>query len=385
MHDVLAGHVERGDVPGLVALISRGDEVHVDVIGARTVAPDHQPMRRDTIFRLTSMTKPLTAAAAMILIEDGKLDLDEPIERWLPELADRRVLAWLGAPLDDTVPARRSITARDLLTLRMGFGLIWEPHGYPIQNATRDLHVGARLSPESPPPDEWIRRFATMPLMHQPGERWMYSTGSDVLGVLIARAAGQPFERFLRERVLEPLGMVDTGFSVSPANIDRLSTAYEAAPGTDALRLYDVAAGGRWSRPPAFASGAAGMVSTVDDYLAFGRMMLNQGRAGRERILSPRSVAQMTVDAITPEQKATSDLSMAPGFWNGVGWGFGLSVLDGHTVPRGFGWVGGLGTSWYSDPANDLVGILMTNRGEYPLTAAVYRDFWTAVYAALEH
>lgn len=383
IRDRMADRVATGEVPGLVALISRGGELHVEVLGVRDVA-GNAAMQRDTIFRLSSMTKPITAAAAMILVEEGKLRLDEPVERLLPELADRRVLARLDAPLDQTVPARRSITVRDLLTLRMGFGLIWEPHGYPIQNATRDLHVGARLSVDSPPPDEWIRRFATLPLMHQPGEQWMYNAGSDVLGVLVARAAGRPLERLLRERVLEPLGMVDTGFFVPPADIDRLSTAYEADPKTGVLRLYDVAAGGRWSRPPAFPSGAAGMVSTIDDYFAFGRMMLDRGIAGRERILSAASVEQMTTDAITADQKAISDLSMAPGFWTDLGWGFGLSVLDRPTVPRGFGWVGGLGTSWYSDPENDLVGILMTNRGEYPLTARVYRDFWRAVYEAFE-
>ncbi|HMG20671.1 MAG TPA: serine hydrolase domain-containing protein [Kofleriaceae bacterium] len=379
----VAGLVETGEVPGAVWLIARGGDTHVDAIGVRNTDTG-AAMRRDTIFRLSSMTKPITAVAAMILVEAGAIALDEPVDRLLPELAGRRVLARLGAPLDQTVPAARSITVRDLLTLRMGFGLLAEPRGYPIQDAIRDLHVGGRLSPEAPPPDEWIRRFATLPLMFQPGERWMYNTGSDVLGVLIARAAGQPLAAVLRERVLEPLGMIDTGFHAPPVSHDRLSTSYEADPETGVLRLYDVAAGGRWSRAPRFASAAAGLVSTIDDYFAFGRMMLDRGAAGAARILSPASIAAMTTDAIAPAQKAISDLSMLPGFWTELGWGLGLSVLDGPSVPRGFGWVGGLGTSWYTDPAADLVAILMTNRGEYPLTARVYRAFWDAVYRAVD-
>jgi CubicO group peptidase (beta-lactamase class C family) len=207
MHDVMAGHVERGEVPGLVTLLSRRGEVHVDAIGTKAVG-GRDPSGRDTIFRITSMTKPITAAAAMILVEECRLRLDEPVDRLLPELAGSRVLKRLDSQLDETVPARQPITLRDLLTFRLGLGMIMgPPDAFPIQKAVSELGiVGFGLPDQSTPhdPDEWIRRLATLPLMHQPGERWMYNTGSCVLGVLIARASGQPFETFLRERIFEP-------------------------------------------------------------------------------------------------------------------------------------------------------------------------------------
>ena len=288
LHEVLAGYVERGAVPGVVALLARHGETHVETIGGKTLGGG-DPIRRDTIFRIASMTKPITAAAAMILVEECRLRLDEPVDRLLPELAGRRVLKRLDGPLDDTVPAKRPITVRDLLTFRLGFGIVMAPPGtYPIQRAASELDLGqGPPQPQTPPaPDEWIRRFGTLPLMHQPGERWMYNTGSDVLGVLIARASGQPFETFLRERIFEPLGMNDTGFSVPAAKLDRLATSYWTNSETGALEVYDKAEGGQWSRPPAFPSGGGGLVSTVDDYLAFARMLLNNGKHDGERILS---------------------------------------------------------------------------------------------------
>ena len=208
-----------------MTLVSRRGEVEVDVIGAKA-AGGSEPLRRDSLFRISSMTKPITAAAAMILVEESRLQLDEPVDRLLPELSDRRVLRRIDGPLDDTVPARRAITLRDLLTFRMGFGLLWGPQdATPIQRAARDLHLVAFGPPApraQPAPDVWMRRFGTLPLMHQPGEAWLYNTGSDVLGVLVARAAGQPLETFLGERIFEPLDMKDTGFSVPASKHARL-------------------------------------------------------------------------------------------------------------------------------------------------------------------
>ncbi|HEX7970010.1 MAG TPA: serine hydrolase domain-containing protein, partial [Stellaceae bacterium] len=388
MHEVMAGHVERGDVPGLVTLVSRRGEAHVDAIGMMAV-DDSEPMRRDTIFRISSMTKPITAAATMILVEECKLRLDEPVDRLLPELANRRVLKRLDGPLDDTVPAKRPITVRDLLTFRMGFGLIMAPPDtYPIQKAMSEQRLGqGPPSPSTPPaPDEWIRRLGALPLLHQPGETWMYHTGSDVLGVLIARASGQAFEAFLRERIFEPLGMKDTGFSVPAAKLARLAASYWTNFQTGAVEVYDKAAGGQWSRPPAFPSGGAGLLSTVDDYAAFGQMMLNQGKYGRERILSRPSVETMTTDQLTQEQKAGG---LVPGYFDSRGWGFGVSVVtrrDDLAAPVGkFGWDGGLGTSWYSDPQEDMVTILMTQRAwTSPNPPDVCRDFWTSAYQAID-
>jgi CubicO group peptidase (beta-lactamase class C family) len=390
MHDAMAAHVEHGALPGLVTLVSRLGQVHVDAIGTQTIG-GADPMRRDTIFRISSMTKPITAAAAMILVEDGTLRMDEPVDRLLPELADRRVLRGLDARLDDTMPAQRSITLRDLLTFRMGFGLVWGPQdATPVQRAAAALDLQAFGPPKprvQPAPDEWMRRFATLPLMHQPGERWMYNTGAEVLGVLLARAAGQPLEALLRARLFEPLGMKDTAFSVPPEKLDRLATSYMADPVTGRLEVFDAAEGGQWSRPPAFPSAAAGLVSTVDDMLAFGVMMLGRGTLRGVRVLSPSSVDAMTTDQITPAQKAASGTSLDPRFWERRGWGLGLSVITGgddvSPVPGRFGWDGGLGTSWYTDPRKDLVAILMTQRSEYPYGSAVHGDFWTSTYRAI--
>jgi CubicO group peptidase (beta-lactamase class C family) len=389
MHEVMAGYVERGEVPGLVTLVSRRGEVHVDVIGMKAVE-GLDPIRRDTIFRISSMTKPITAAATMILVEECQLRLDEPVDALLPELAERQVLKRLDGPLDETVPAKRPITVRDLLTFRMGFGqMMAPPDAYPILKAASEQQIG--MGPPSPStlpaPDEWMRRLGRLPLMHQPGEMWMYNTGSDVLGVLIARASGQPLEAFLRERIFEPLDMKGTGFSVPAASLDRLATSYWTNFETGELELYDGAEGGQWSRPPAFPSGAGGLVSTIDDYLAFGQMMLSHGKHASSRILSRLSVELMTTDQLTPEQKAVS--GFVPGYFDSHGWGFGMSVVtrrdDVAAVPGRYGWDGGLGTSWYSDPREEMVTILMTQRAwTSPSPPDVCLDFWTSAYQTID-
>jgi len=388
MHDVMAGYVERGEVPGIVTAVSRRGDAHVDAIGTKAVGGG-APVARDTIFRIASMTKPIIAVATLILVEECVLRLDEPVDRLLPELAGRRVLRALDAALDDTVPAQRPITVRDLLTFRMGFGIVMAPPDtYPIQRAMTELLLGqGPPGASTPPPDEWLRRLGTLPLMYQPGERWVYHTGSDVLGVLIARAAGQPLEAFLRERIFEPLGMRDTGFSVPAAGLDRLATSYWTNPQTRALDLYDDAKTGQWSRPPAFPSGGGGLVSTVDDYMAFGQMMLNVGRLERTRILSRASIETMTTDQLTPAQKAVSGL--INDYFDRHGWGFGVAMVTRRTDVAGsigsFGWDGGLGTSWRSDPREEMVGILLTQASwTSPNPPNVALDFWTSAYGAIE-
>jgi CubicO group peptidase (beta-lactamase class C family) len=387
MRDVMSGYVERAEVPGIVTAVSRRGEEHVEAIGTKTIGGG-DPIRRDTIFRIASMTKPLTAVATMILVEECRLRLDDPVDPLLPELAGRTVLKRLDGPLDDTVPANRPITLRDLLTFRLGFGLILAPpDAYPITQAANELQVavGPPAPARTPGPDEWIRRLGSLPLMHQPGERWMYHTGSDVLGVLVARASGRTFEDFLRERLFEPLGMTDTGFSVPADKLDRFLPSYTSNPETGGLALYDEAAGGQWSRPPAFPSGGGGLVSTVDDYLAFGRMLLDGGKHGNERILSRLSVEAMTTDQLTTEQQAEA----GPILDANRGWGFGVAIVirrdDVAAVPGRFGWDGGLGTSWASDPTEGLVAILLTQVDWSSASALnLYRDFWTSVYQAID-
>jgi CubicO group peptidase (beta-lactamase class C family) len=384
MHDTMAGCVERGSLPGLVALVSRRGEIHLEAIGK--IAIDGAPMQRDSIFRVASMTKPISAVAAMILVEQCRLRLDDPVDELLPELANRRVLRTIESEIDDTVPAKRAITLRDLLTFRLGYGMIpIFPDRYPIQKAI--TAVGLAPGPVFPshPPDELMRRYGSLPLVHQPGERWLYNAGSEMLGVLIARAAGTTLGNFLHERVFEPLGMNDTAFSVPQAKVKRFVAAYIRDRQTQQLKVFDDPVTGKFSSPPVFENAGAGLVSTADDFNAFAQMMLNGGRLGKERILSRPSVELMTTDQLSPEQKAGSEL-----FFNDVrGWGFGLSVFSRrdhlYNVPGRYGWEGGYGTSWYSDPKEELTGILLTQRlMDSPQPPAVMADFWTSAYQAID-
>ncbi|MCM2417425.1 serine hydrolase domain-containing protein [Streptomyces sp. RKAG293] len=385
MRDVMSGYVERGDVPGLVTLVHRRGETRVEALGTMA-AGGTVPMGRDAIFRIASLTKPVTAVAAMILVEECRLRLDEPVDRLLPELADRRVLRRLEGPLDDTVPARRPITLRDLLTFRLGIGAVLAPRGtHPIQRAMDEAGLSPSPNPPAIDPDEWMKRLGALPLVHQPGERWMYHTGSEVLGVLIARAAGQSFASFLSDRIFDPLGMRDSAFQVPPEKLDRLPPSYRARPATGELVLQDDPADSRWGRPVAFPSGGGGLVSTADDYLAFCRMMLDRGRHGGGRVLSRPSVELMTSNHLAAEQRSGTRSFLGPD----EGWGFGVSVSvrrsDLATTPGRFGWNGGTGTSAYSDPGEDLVGILLTQRHMDSTTSpAVFQDFWTSAYRAID-
>jgi len=389
MHEVMAVYVTRGEIPGLVTLVNQGEDVHVDAMGTVAIGRNSR-VQRDTIFRIASLTKPVTAVATMILVEECKVRLDETVDRLLPELANRKVLRRLDGPLDDTVPAKRAITVRDLLTFTWGFGVLYAPPDtYPILKTANELQIGVGPPQplKTPPPDEWMRRLGMLPLMSQPGEMWIYNTGSDVLGVLIARASGKPLEVFLRERIFEPLGMKDTSFSVPPDKLKRFATAYWNSFQTGKLEVYDEAATGQWTQPPAFPSGSGGLVSTADDYFAFSRMMLNKGKHNGVRMLSGSFLETMTTDQLTPQQKAVSGL--IPGYFDSHGWGFGVSIvtrrISATEPPDMYGWNGGLGTLWNADPKNDLAGILLTQRAwTSPRPPDVCQDLGTLVYEALD-
>jgi CubicO group peptidase (beta-lactamase class C family) len=388
IHQVLSGYVERKEMPGLVALVSHHDDVHVETIGTKSVGHP-APMERDTIFRVASITKPVTAVAAMILVEEGRLRLDESIEPWLPELAHRRVLKSLSSHPDDTVPALRAITVRDLLTFRMGFGSVMAmPDTYPIQKLIREYRIGGDGPPlpaHSPRTEEWLRKLGSLPWMAQPGERWMYHVSGDVLGVLIARVSGQSLGTFMRQRIFDPLGMKDTAFHVPAEKIERLPVCYSFNHQTKTLDVFDDVADSAWRHEPPFESGAGGLLSTIDDYFAFSRMMLNKGRHGREQILSRATVQLMTSDHLTPGQRAGSEIF----FGASSSWGFGMAVdiqrNEIFRTPGRFGWDGGTGTSAYTDPVEGVIGILFTQRMmDSPEAPKVFTDFWTLAYGAIE-
>jgi len=386
MHDVMGGYVERGEISGLVTVLARRDAVHIDAIGLRDVESG-RPMEPDTIFRIASMTKPVTAVAAMMLVEEARLRLDDPIDAWLPELADRQVLRGIDSLLDDTVPAVRPISLRDLLTFRLGIGAVMAAPGTaPIQEAMEAGGVAPGPTPPPHDPDTWMRHLGDLPLVHQPGEGWMYHTGSDVLGVLVSRVAAMSLESFLQERIFEPLGMADTAFHVPETKIDRLATCYEHGTIAGSLAVRDPARGGAWSRPPVFPSGGGGLASTAGDFLAFARMLLGMGQTGGERILARPTVELMTMDHITARQKL--DYPFYPGFWHNTGWGFGMAVVTGRDgvdrSPGSYGWVGGFNTHWYNDPAEDLVGMLLFQcQAGGPAPQTIDHDFWTLAYAAI--
>lgn len=372
--EVAASHVGPERVPGLVALVASGDDVHVEALGELTIGGPE--VRRDSLFRIASTTKPLTGATAMSLVDDGLLSLDEPVKRLLPELGSPLVLTRMDAPLDNTVPAERDITVRDLLTFTFGFGMHADMFtggaAWPIMVAATEAQLIGAPDPATPiDADEWMRRLGSLPLLAQPGERWLYNTGAQVTAVLCQRAAGaSSFFDALRERVLEPLGMAQTSFTASDPT--RLATAYvNTAHG---LAVWDPP-DGKWSHKPAFEDGAAGLVSTVDDLYAFARMLLHGG----DGVLSPGSVAEMTRDQLTPAQRAGQEA-----FLGARSWAFCQSVFVTGDRVGAYGWDGGLGSSFLVDPARDLVVIVLTQRlWEQAQAPALHTDLQDAAYEAL--
>jgi CubicO group peptidase (beta-lactamase class C family) len=381
--EILAQHIQTGYLAGAVALIGQGARAEVVALGAQSLeAPGL--MQRDSLFRITSMTKPITAAATLMLVDEGKLRLDERIDHWLPELAHGRVLRSLSGPLDDTVPLKRPITVEDLLTFRCGLGFVpMLEEDSPLQRRIAELQLlgFGPPDPSSPlGPDEWLRRLGTLPLMAQPGETWMYNTGSYILGVLIARVAHKPLPLLLQERLFAPLGMKDTGFFVPATKRERLVSAYRLEAGR--AQLNDTPGTSAWNIAPTFPDAAAGLVSTADDYFAFSYFLLSQGHRGGKRLLSRESVSAMTRDHLTASQRGAA----APIIGSDRGWGFGVAVVT-ETTPQGvpagaYGWNGGFGTSWVADPASGTSAILLTQTlFSSPEPPAVHLEFWSAVFS----
>lgn len=378
LRGVLQAQVSEGPLPGAVAMVARGDRIEVAEAGSADAAGT-TPLTRDSIFRIASITKPVVAAAVMMLVEEGRIALDDPVDEWLPELASPMVVRTPASPVDDVVPAVRPITVFDLLTFRSGHGF---PSDFSLPAVTplfSELLQGPPQPQHVPAPDAWMAALARIPLLHQPGDGWLYNLGSDIQGVLIARVTGRTLPEFLAERVFGPLGMVDTGFEVPAGKRDRVPYYYRQgeAGGLEPIDTPD----GQWSTVPPFPSGAGGLVSTLDDWYAFARMLLADGEtdAGRS-LLSPASVRQMTTDHLTRSQRDAGTL-----FLEGQGWGFGGSVdvqtLDPWNVPGRYGWVGGTGTAAHITPSTGLVTILLTQlEAQGPVPSSVLRDFWR--YAA---
>lgn len=359
--------IEAGLLAGAVTLVwQAGKILQVNELGWRDVDAA-LPMQRDTVFRIASMTKPVTVAAAMALVDEGKLALGDPVAKWLPELSDMRVLLEPGGPLDRTEPARRPITFDDLMTHRSGLAYVFSVLG-PLASAYGKLSLRQDQ-------DRWLAEVATLPLAHQPGARLTYSHATDALGIALSRIEGKPLAQVLAERIFAPLGMTDTGFSVNPAGRRRAATMYKLTDGN--TLTHDVMGPPPITDPP-FCTGGAGLFSTIDDYLAFARMLLGGGTVDGVRVLSEESVRLMRSDRLTAEQKQYPFLG-AP-FWVGRGFGLNLSVVTDPARSRQlfgpgglgtFSWPGAYGTWWQADPAADLILIyLIQNHPDLSVDAA---------------
>lgn len=360
--EFLESFVKNKTLPGYVALISKGDEIWT-ACGGHLTFEGPAAMTRDTLFRISSMTKPITSAALLMLVDDGVMSLDSSVAKWLPELAQPKVLRKPDAALEDVVPAKCEITVRDLLTYTFGSGMLMAPpENFPILMAMRKS--GIELGPPAPqhhlPSNEFMKRFGEFPLIYQPGERWLYSRASALQGILIERASKKSLGAFFEERLFKPLGMTNTRFAVDPKDVGRFPTGYMNDYVTDELQIYDEPRTSQWLAPLPLENGADGLVSTAEDYYKFARMLLNKGQWQGRQILSRNAVQEMTRNQLQPQQKF--------GFFDegkDYGFGFGVQMVTKPGPRQSMGqynWDGGLGTTWIADPAQDLVAILMTQR-----------------------
>jgi CubicO group peptidase (beta-lactamase class C family) len=353
-----------GEVPGAVVGVADGERQWIQGVGLD--CPGGGELRPDAVFRISSMTKPMTAAVTLQLVDNGVLALDAPVHRWLPELSGQRVLRQLDGPLEDTVAADKAPTVEDLLLMRLGFGFAFEVDECAVAEAA--FAAGLGMGPPKPSaiphsPDEWVRRFAELPLMEQPGRHWRYEFSYAVLGVLLARAADTDLPTLFSDRIFDPLGMNDTGFSVPSHARDRMIPCF-----TDGTALFDDVADSDWIDPPVFPHAGGGLVSTAADYLTFATSLSMDGGLG----------SAMAVDRLTAEQRSGPSAQVV---LDGEGWGYGVQTRPaGPGAPARYGWAGGLGTLWYSYPDHGISAVLMTQHlPPSPATIAALTDPLDAV------
>lgn len=375
-------NVQEGVISGAAAVVEcHGEVVYCDAAGWRDIEAQ-VPMGVDTLFRVASMSKPITVAAAMTYVDQGALRLDDPVDPWLPELADRPVLRRPSSQLDDTVAMQRPITLRDLCTHRSGY----MSHGaLPPPLAEAMAPVGGLFAHEQEP-DDWLASLGTVPLIDQPGARFTYGISHDILGMLLARVAGTTVQQVLHDRIFGPLGMNETAFhAFDPA---RLAVAYRSG-GDGGLERDEHANSTRWHREPTFQSGAGGLVSSISDYRRFGAMMLRDGLFDGVRVLSPAAVELMRTDHLTPVQREKTRYRGTRRFFDFRGYGLGVSIVDDPTTAPAltsvgaFGWGGYYGTWWHSFPKQDAVAVLAMQVTDAEENLPVAMDFQTLVMASM--
>lgn len=361
--------VDRGDLAGAGMLVWRDGKAETTCVGWRDVQAG-LAIERDTLFRIASMTKPVTSTAALMLLEEGRFALCDPISRWAPEFSNMRVLRAPDGPLDHTVPAQRAITFEDLLTHRAGL-TYGDFHSGPIRKAYEEA-LGGSIDCELAP-DEWIARLARLPLIDQPGATFHYGRSSDLLGLLIARMEDAPLEEVLRRRIFRPLGMTDTAFTVPREKAHRRAHLYGFDASGKLARLAAAPGGAALPERPehmAYVSGGQGLWSTLDDYCAFARMFVGGGAVDEVRLLRAETLAMMTSNQLTPEQRDSATLLGLPAFAAGHGFGMGVAVvmepdqaeptLCGGGVGA-VGWPGSFGGWWQADPTDRSVLIFLAH------------------------
>jgi CubicO group peptidase (beta-lactamase class C family) len=372
--ETMTAKVRELGVGGAAWAVSVGDEAVSGSAGWLDPDRRERPMPVDGVFRIASVSKPIVAVAALQLVEAGLAALDDPIDGVLPELADRRVLVDHEGPVDGaTVPAERSLTLRDLLAFRCGLGMLFDfERPQPLLDRLWEWGVGPGPTAPDCDPDEFMARLGRLPLADQPGTRWRYHTGSDIVSVFIERVRGEALDVVLERDVLAPLRMVDTGFSLRADQHDRVG-ACRMLDDDGELAIWDTA-DGRWATAPSFRSGAAGLVSTTADLIAFGRMLLADGHP----VLSSELVEEMTTDQLTDEQRAAARIDDVG---TSLGWGLGLGVRR-EPAPEGWpsvgavGWDGGLGSRWLVDPDTDTCAVILaTDAFPSPVAPALMDAF----------
>lgn len=342
---ILDDHIARGTAPGIIGVLGApGGAIEIVTAG---------DLPADAIVRIQSMTKPILAVAALRLVQEGRLGLDDPVERWLPELADRRVLRSPDAALDDVEPATTPITVRHLLTNTSGYGV--QVVASPLAQAMIANRTAAGQEPVAMGAQEWLDALAALPLAFEPGTGWRYHHSFGILGILLSRVVDGSLEEHLRRDLFGPLGMVDTGYTVPVDQAHRLPAAYRHEDG--ALVEVEPAAGGFSVAPAPFDLSHSELVSTAADYAAFVGMLAAGGRHDGDVIVDPELLALMRSDQV-PSSAKTDD-SFFPGFWEGTGWGFGVAVQTAGENAGRYGWSGGQGTDFWIDPDGSF-GIVLT-------------------------
>ncbi|AWN44720.1 serine hydrolase domain-containing protein [Methylobacterium durans] len=376
--------VAEGKLAGLSVSVMRGGQTAFARAHGLADLARARPFTLDTITRIYSMTKPLTSVAVMMLYEEGRFQLDDPVARFLPEFSEMRVLTGGNRIKFDSEPARRPITIRDLLTHTSGL-----TYGFMEATLVDELYRrnGVDFHLKDANLAEVVGRVARLPLLSQPGAQWNYSVATDVLGHLVAVVSGQDFGDFLRERVIAPLGMMDTDFHVPAGKLPRLAANYTLFRDRS-LKLYDDAVDTAFARPPAIASGGGGLVSTAADYLRFCRFILNRGALDGVRLLGRKTVELMLTNHLPGDLASMGTPRFAESSYTGIGFGLGFSVmLDPARAqilgsPGEVAWGGVASTAFWIDPAEDLAVVLLTQL--VPSSALpIRRELRVLTYAAL--